>query len=141
MVQPSSLARGFRSSKNPPQVLQPRIQICIDGSPPGYYYHKGDGDNWVIFLEVGGWCLDAANCKSRAMGNIGSSKYMSPVHELGNLLSENRNENPDFYNWHRVYIAYCDGSSYTSDANEVDPTTNLTYKSAKIDFLFFNEGV
>ncbi|XP_019163135.1 PREDICTED: pectin acetylesterase 8-like [Ipomoea nil] len=116
--------------------------VCTDGSAPGYYYDKGHGEgvaNWVIFLEGGGWCLDAQNCKNRVMGNLWSSKYMFLVHELGNLLSENPNENLDFYNWNRVYVAYCDGSSYTSDANEVDRATNLTYRGAKVFYALMED--
>lgn len=28
---------------------------------------------------------------------------------------------PDFYNWNRVAIRYCDGSSFTGDVEKVDP--------------------
>lgn len=27
----------------------------------------------------------------------------------------------DFYNWHRVYIHYCDGSLFMSDVEQIDP--------------------
>jgi O-palmitoleoyl-L-serine hydrolase len=29
----------------------------------------------------------------------------------------------DFYNWNRVAIRYCDGSSFTGDIEEVDPVS------------------
>lgn len=30
---------------------------------------------------------------------------------------------PDFYNWNRVKIRYCDGSSFTGDVEEVNPVS------------------
>ncbi|KAG6384522.1 hypothetical protein SASPL_155656 [Salvia splendens] len=38
----------------------------------------------------------------------------------------------DFYNWHKVYIYYCDGSSFMSDIKHVDPRTKVTYRGARI---------
>ena len=36
---------------------------CLDGSPPGYYWEAGkgtDANNWVVFLNGGGWCYTLA---------------------------------------------------------------------------------
>lgn len=30
----------------------------------------------------------------------------------------------DFYNWNRVFVRYCDGSSFTGDVEKVDPVSN-----------------
>ncbi|CAH9080603.1 unnamed protein product [Cuscuta europaea] len=109
--------------------------VCLDGSPPGFYYDKGYGEGvnkWVIFLEGGGWCQNGLDCKNRAYGRLGSSKAMNPTNNLGDMLSESSTENPDFFNWHRVHVAYCDGSSYTGDVEEVDPATNDVYRGARI---------
>ncbi|KAL8491186.1 hypothetical protein ACS0TY_023004 [Phlomoides rotata] len=38
----------------------------------------------------------------------------------------------DFYNWNKVYVHYCDGSSFMSDIEQVDPVTKLTYRGARI---------
>ncbi|KAG6476132.1 hypothetical protein ZIOFF_065368 [Zingiber officinale] len=38
----------------------------------------------------------------------------------------------DFYNWNRVKIRYCDGSSFTGDVEKVDPVTNLHYRGARV---------
>ncbi|KAL0432687.1 UNVERIFIED_CONTAM: Pectin acetylesterase 11 [Sesamum latifolium] len=40
--------------------------VCLDGSPPAYFYDKGYGegaDNWVVYLEGGGWCAGTAFCQ------------------------------------------------------------------------------
>ncbi|XP_027192333.1 pectin acetylesterase 8 isoform X2 [Cicer arietinum] len=47
-------------------------------------------------------------------------------------LSNNQQFNPDFYNWNRVKVRYCDGSSFTGDVEEVDPTTKLHFRGARI---------
>ena len=33
---------------------------------------------------------------------------------------------PDFYNWNKVKVRYCDGSSFTGDKEEVDPVSAYT---------------
>nr|GMD85938.1 Pectin acetylesterase 12 [Ipomoea batatas] len=33
-------------------------------------------------------------------------------------MSNNPEQNPDFYNWNKVMIRYCDGSSFTGDGRE-----------------------
>lgn len=106
--------------------------VCLDGSAPGFYYDKGSVNNWVIFFEGGGWCRNSSECKNRVQGRLGSSKYMYPVNSLGDILSQSPAENPDFYNWHRVHVGYCDGSSYTGDVEGVDRVTNDTYRGARI---------
>ncbi|RAL38452.1 hypothetical protein DM860_002430 [Cuscuta australis] len=109
--------------------------VCLDGSAPGFYYDMGYGEganNWVIFFEGGGWCKNGEDCKNRATQRLGSSKNMYPMISLNDMLSENATENPDLFNWHRVHVAYCDGSSYTSDVEAVDPATGGTYRGARI---------
>lgn len=45
---------------------------------------------------------------------------------------------PDFYNWNKVKVRYCDGSSFTGDVERVDPVS-LTYLdfSSLFIYLFF----
>ncbi|KAK1381348.1 hypothetical protein POM88_028092 [Heracleum sosnowskyi] len=54
------------------------------------------------------------------------------------ILSNKAEENPDFYNWNRVKLLYCDGASFTGDiiqtlkANEYEYTWgNVTVKLAE----------
>ncbi|XP_076925270.1 pectin acetylesterase 7-like [Bidens hawaiensis] len=50
------------------------------------------------------------------------SALKSPI-----LPSEN-----DLYNWNRVYMRYCDGSSCTGDVEEVDHANELYFRSARV---------
>ncbi|RRT74626.1 hypothetical protein B296_00025396 [Ensete ventricosum] len=48
------------------------------------------------------------------------------------LLEGAVDKGADFYNWNKVKIRYCDGSSFTGDVDEVDPATKLYFRGAKI---------
>ncbi|OWM64632.1 pectin acetylesterase 5-like [Punica granatum] len=88
--------------------------LCLDGSAPGYHFQRGYGSgssNWVIHIEGGGWCDSLSSCSSRAGTALGSSKYMDKQVPFSGILSNQPSENPDFFNWNRVKIRYCDGAS------------------------------
>ncbi|GAU40950.1 hypothetical protein TSUD_187070 [Trifolium subterraneum] len=109
--------------------------VCLDGSPPAYHFDKGfEGgiDNWILHFEGGAWCNNATNCLARADTNRGSSKKMETTLIFSGIFSNNKTFNPDFYNWNRIMVRYCDGSSFTGDVEAVDPATNLHYRGGRI---------
>ncbi|CAH9084641.1 unnamed protein product [Cuscuta europaea] len=110
--------------------------VCLDGSPSVYYFDQGEGqglDNWLIFLEGGGWCSTQSECKQRSETKYGSSTLRDQYMDFeASLLSNDSQENPKFYNWNRVYVPYCDGSSFTGNMEAVDSVTNVTYKGLRI---------
>ncbi|XP_010529277.1 PREDICTED: pectin acetylesterase 8 [Tarenaya hassleriana] len=109
--------------------------VCLDGSPPAYHLDKGSGtgiNNWLIQLEGGGWCNNVTNCIARMHTRLGSSKQMAKQIAFSAILSNRKQYNPDFYNWNRVKIRYCDGSSFTGDVQTVDPATNLHFRGARV---------
>ncbi|MQL99215.1 hypothetical protein Taro_031935 [Colocasia esculenta] len=134
--------------------------VCLDGSPPAYHFAPGFGsgvNNWLVHFELrkqvtrtyryqdvvmfstqascspgGGWCHNVSNCLYRSRrGRLGSSKAMGSISFTG-ILNDHRQLNPDFFNWNKVKVGYCDGSSFTGDVERVDPTTNLYYRGARI---------
>ncbi|XP_019164513.1 PREDICTED: pectin acetylesterase 8-like [Ipomoea nil] len=111
--------------------------VCLDGTPSAYYFQQGQGEganNWLIFLQGGGWCVNQTDCLSRATygGGSGSTKNLRQSIQFGDFLSNSSTYNPDFYNWNRVYVPYCDGSSFTGDIEAPDSVTNVTYRGARI---------
>ncbi|CAN6467125.1 unnamed protein product [Victoria cruziana] len=46
------------------------------------------------------------------------------------ILSNNPAENPDFFNWNRVKIRYCDGASFSGEAR--DKVSNLYFRGQRI---------
>ncbi|XP_057800356.1 pectin acetylesterase 11-like isoform X6 [Salvia miltiorrhiza] len=113
--------------------------VCLDGSPPAYAYSRGFGDgadNWHVYLQGGGWCDSRGSCLDRSKNEYGSSTVIMATKNgtitFRGMLADNSTFNPDFYNWNVVYIFYCDGSSFMSDIEEVDPVHNLTYRGGRI---------
>ncbi|KAF5732364.1 hypothetical protein HS088_TW18G01058 [Tripterygium wilfordii] len=89
--------------------------FCLDGSLPAYHLDRGFGSgasNWLLQFEGGGWCNDRKSCMERANTRRGSTKYMSKMEVFSGILSNNASRNPDFYNWNRVKLRYCDGASF-----------------------------
>ncbi|XP_010486510.1 PREDICTED: pectin acetylesterase 4 [Camelina sativa] len=106
----SNMVRLTLSSK-----AKDRGAFCLDGSLPGYHFDKGSGSgskSWLLFLEGGGWCDTIESCSSRAMTRLGSSNYFKHEVAFLGVLSSEPSQNPDFFNWNRVNIRYCDGASF-----------------------------
>ncbi|XP_047055022.1 pectin acetylesterase 5-like [Lolium rigidum] len=93
--------------------------VCLDGTPPGYHLKRGSGDGaskWLVHLEGGGWCSTVKDCSNRKMSALGSSNFMKPILFGGaGILGSDQQLNPDFYNWNKVYVRYCDGASFSGD--------------------------
>ncbi|XP_002280865.3 pectin acetylesterase 3 [Vitis vinifera] len=92
--------------------------VCLDGTLPGYHFHPGFGsgaNSWLIQLEGGGWCNDIKSCVFRKATRRGSSKYMEKTLAFTGILSNKAEENPDFFNWNRVELRYCDGASFSGE--------------------------
>ncbi|XP_009626490.1 pectin acetylesterase 8-like isoform X2 [Nicotiana tabacum] len=116
-------------------ILESAVAEGADGSAPAFNFYQGTGARvrrWLLHLEGGGWCDTTSNCLTRAGQVYGSSKQIPPQAYFTGILSNDPELNPDFYDWNKVKIRYCDGASYTGDVEEVDPSTNLHYRGARI---------
>ncbi|XP_055807864.1 pectin acetylesterase 12-like isoform X1 [Solanum dulcamara] len=110
-----------------------RGAVCLDGTLPGYHIHPGSGsgaNSWVIQLEGGGWCNTVRNCVYRKTTRRGSSKFMEKQIPFTGILSNKAEENPDFFNWNRVKVRYCDGASFTGDSENKD--AQLQFRGQRI---------
>ncbi|GLJ19761.1 hypothetical protein SUGI_0357950 [Cryptomeria japonica] len=109
--------------------------VCLDGTLPGYHLHRGFGsgaNNWLIQLEGGGWCNDVRTCVYRKTTRRGSSRYMERAIVFSGILSDKFSENPDFYNWNRVKLRYCDGASFTGDVEGEIEVPKLFFRGQRI---------
>ncbi|KAF6163476.1 hypothetical protein GIB67_029325 [Kingdonia uniflora] len=107
--------------------------VCLDGTLPGYHLHYGYGsgkNSWLIQLEGGGWCNTIRNCVYRKKTRRGSSTYMEKQIPFTGILSNKAEENPDFYNWNRVKLRYCDGASFTGDSR--NEAAQLNFRGQRI---------
>ncbi|XP_037416307.1 pectin acetylesterase 5-like isoform X3 [Triticum dicoccoides] len=114
---------------------QEKGAVCLDGTPPGYHLQRGSGDgsgSWLVHLEGGGWCSTLKDCSGRRMSVLGSSKFMKPLQFAGHgIFDSDEIYNPDFYNWNKVYVRYCDGASFAGDAEGQAQFTSEGYASMK----------
>lgn len=62
-------------------------------------------------------CLDRKNTR------LGSSKAMVKQLSFSGIFGNKQATNPDLYNWNKVKVRYCDGSSFTGDVEAVDPVS------------------
>ncbi|GKU95980.1 hypothetical protein SLEP1_g9267 [Rubroshorea leprosula] len=109
--------------------------VCLDGSPPAYHFDKGFGsgvNNWLVHMEGGGWCNNIETCVARKKTDTGSSKLMVKSFGFSGILGSKQSSNPDFYNWNRIKVRYCDGSSFTGDIEAVDPANQLYFRGARV---------
>ena len=107
---------------------------CLDGSPAAFFIRQGAytlNDSYIVDFCGGGWCYDEGSCLGRS-GNhlLGSSNFLPKDGGAmglanGGLLSDSPQINPDFWNWTKVFVIYCDGVSFTGDRAEplVDPAS------------------
>ncbi|XLT23294.1 hypothetical protein HN873_054586 [Arachis hypogaea] len=107
--------------------------VCLDGTSPAYHFHPGSGsgaNSWLIHLEGGGWCNTIRNCVFRKTTRRGSFKFMEKTLPFTGILSNKPEENPDFFNWNRVKIRYCDGASFAGDSQ--NEANQLQFRGQKI---------
>lgn len=107
--------------------------VCLDGTLPGYHWHRGYGSgakSWLIQLEGGGWCNNIRTCVYRKKTRRGSSTYMEKEIAFSGILSNKAEANPDFFNWNRVKLRYCDGASFTGDGE--DKAAQLQFRGQRI---------
>ncbi|CAL4953299.1 unnamed protein product [Urochloa decumbens] len=109
--------------------------VCLDGSPPAYHFQRGSGSgsqSWIVFLQGGAWCSTTETCSGRKMTEYGSSKLMEPI-SFDGIFSDQQPQNPDFYNWNKVYVRYCDGASFSGNAEgEAEDGTKLYFRGLRI---------
>ncbi|KAK1568738.1 hypothetical protein Q3G72_028166 [Acer saccharum] len=82
---------------------------------------ESDGLCSLSYTQGGGWCNNVTDCLSRSNNRLGSSKHMEKEVAFSGMLSNEQKFNPDFYNWNRIKVRYCDGASFTGDVEAVNP--------------------
>jgi len=83
----------------------------------------------------GGWCYSAKNCAERALTSLGTSTQWNATMDLGGgYFSNSATQNPLMYNWNMVFLVYCDGASFASNATEPVSYGNQTiyYRGALV---------
>ncbi|KAM7518663.1 hypothetical protein LguiB_017625 [Lonicera macranthoides] len=110
--------------------------VCLDGSAPAYQFDEGFGEgvsNWLVHLQGGAWCESPEECMKRTHNRYGlGSSFRIKRGKFKGILSKKQEYNPNFYNWNRVLVKYCDGSSFTGNAETFYQGTKLYLRGARI---------
>ena len=105
---------------------------CLDGSNYKFYFTKGSGSGANKFMfswQGGAFCgIDGfdtlESCFMRSQSPLGSSLSWG---ENGSFVSFNMSTgyfssmeeyNPDFWNWNKILINYCDGSNHQGSVEQ-----------------------
>jgi len=117
---------------------------CLDGSKAGYYYAlNSSSENWIIFLQGGGLCVEPVDCKARMKNHLGSSKYWGSTHQDDKNMCSSSHENP-FRTWNRIFVPYCTGDVHIGVLTEPDRFgfhfAGHLVVEAIIDHLFFSKN-
>lgn len=73
-----------------------------------------------------------ASCLERSRTRRGSTRFMNKLEVFSGILSDDPAMNPDFYNWNRVKLRYCDGASFGGDSEYRDGSTVLFFRGQRI---------
>jgi hypothetical protein len=112
----------------------------LDGSPHALYIHEGSGankDSFIVYFQGGGYCGDVnlsatlESCYQRSNTELGTTKILpiSRSFDPYGILSTNSTVNPNFHDWTKVIVNYCDGAEYFGSRPEPIP-----YKDKKLYF-------
>lgn len=131
-VQPELRGVHFGSAASGSNVMQLHLMkdhglsgmgaVCLDGTDAGFYFapaaNASDANNWQLYFQGGGWCYDEVDCWGRAGSNLGSSQNWPSSVSADGIMSDNCGVNPDFCNFNRVFLAYCDGNSFAGNRDQ-----------------------
>ncbi|CAH9134329.1 unnamed protein product [Cuscuta epithymum] len=109
--------------------------VCLGGNKAAYYYVPGFGkgvENWVVYLPGGGWCKNVSDCEDYInTKGVGSPAKPMPFNAI---LSSNKENNPEFFDWNKVAIRYCDASSFTGNSEITTPSGTKLYFRGRVIF-------
>jgi hypothetical protein len=113
--------------------------VCLDGSDAAFYLAPASdpkkANDWQIYFQGGGWCYNEIDCWGRSnITALGTSKGLQPTVVQGGLMSDDCTSNPDFCNFNRVHIVYCDGNSFSGNRDEPLVVTGLDGKAKPLYF-------
>jgi len=103
---------------------------CLDGSKGGFYFRPASSaaaqTKWKLHFCGGGWETSPGGLLSRSKSQLGSSSFftpwlssfLSPNAGFYGLMSANDTDVNIVGDFNFVWLAYCDGTSQTSDLTD-----------------------
>jgi hypothetical protein len=103
------------------------LAVCNDGSGAPLYFHNGTDPNlWMVYLQGGEWCWDAASCAARwqtspfLMSNTG--KQLKPPFTWMGGIFEATARNP-MAAANMIYLPYCSSDAWVGDTAAANTST------------------
>eukprot|EP00445_Apocalathium_hangoei_P064653 CAMPEP_0204124972 /NCGR_PEP_ID=MMETSP0361-20130328/10155_1 /ASSEMBLY_ACC=CAM_ASM_000343 /TAXON_ID=268821 /ORGANISM="Scrippsiella Hangoei, Strain SHTV-5" /LENGTH=475 /DNA_ID=CAMNT_0051076609 /DNA_START=49 /DNA_END=1476 /DNA_ORIENTATION=- len=106
---------------------------CNDGTPGVYYWSPAPSDgeprSWLVFLEGGGWCWDAASCAPRGGDSVSSAHHPSlQVNDRYGILGSLS----PVRGFNRVYIRHCSSDAWMGDIGANATSAGVNWRGARI---------
>eukprot|EP00416_Gambierdiscus_australes_P024054 CAMPEP_0171075066 /NCGR_PEP_ID=MMETSP0766_2-20121228/12548_1 /TAXON_ID=439317 /ORGANISM="Gambierdiscus australes, Strain CAWD 149" /LENGTH=406 /DNA_ID=CAMNT_0011531901 /DNA_START=17 /DNA_END=1238 /DNA_ORIENTATION=+ len=114
--------------------------VCNDGSPAGYYFKNGTGDNniWIVYLEGGGWCGDQRDCEWRCQYMsapwCSSDTWTDTRQVVSGLFVTNKERLRGAYN---VFVPQCSSDAHMGNGESF----GMQFRGAKIVEAVFKDLV
>eukprot|EP00747_Dinoflagellata_sp_TGD_P219245 gnl/TRDRNA2_/TRDRNA2_91395_c0_seq1.p1 gnl/TRDRNA2_/TRDRNA2_91395_c0~~gnl/TRDRNA2_/TRDRNA2_91395_c0_seq1.p1 ORF type:complete len:456 (+),score=34.85 gnl/TRDRNA2_/TRDRNA2_91395_c0_seq1:61-1428(+) len=113
--------------------------VCLDGSDAAFYFSPAsdpkNANDWQIHFQGGGWCYDETDCWGRSsVPGLGTTTGLQPIMNQGGIMGDDCTKNPDFCNFNRVHMVYCDGNSFSGNRDEPVIVTGLDGKQKPLYF-------
>ena len=113
----------------PLHLLDGTDALCLDGTPAGFYISRStmssDDTKWQIYLNGGAWCYNEFDCYNRSFEFLGSSATWADdpaaiefLASSNGYMSSNCSLNPTTCNFNKVWVGYCDLTSFSGDRTE-----------------------
>lgn len=102
---------------------------CNDGTPFGFSLQlspSGQSDEWLVYLEGGGFCDDNALPCSERGKRLSSTpptddRAQTEIKQTG-IFNRNPSSNPDFYDANIAFAYYCSSDGWSGGTTEKRPT-------------------
>jgi hypothetical protein len=139
------LVAGAYAASAPLTLLTDPKARCMDGTLSGFYYQPSLVNNtkWVLYLQGGGECTTENACKGALNGPLGSSKFFPNTTDFDGAFyaSDNKEGNPDFYDWNHVNIPYCSQDLHSGQILKPSAETWGLYFSGRFVFVAIIEAL
>jgi len=101
------------------------LALCNDGTPATYFYSEEDLANpyLLIDLQGGGACQSPDSCQHRCEENSPAlcTADTAQHHDMNKTMwSKDRQENPPFHNFGKVFLHYCSSDLYAGTRSKND---------------------
>ncbi|KAJ1459435.1 Pectinacetylesterase-domain-containing protein [Pelagophyceae sp. CCMP2097] len=104
--------------------------VCNDGSPAAYYYRAATAlpQTYLVYLQGGGWCWDAASCAAREAWRK-TSDGLSPQVTIGGIFDEAHSA---VAGAHVIFVPYCTSDAFMGDVAASPDSLGMHFRGHRV---------